>query len=364
MSKKYFRSTYSPWTYELALTNQNTKCGIPKRYLNLAKEVKIGDIFINYIIGISRFVGLYEISSKAHISEENLYYQNDPYPLQFDIKNFILLPLEHTVPIFESAIWDSLSITKGLERSNKKWSGSFMGSFARLKDIDGQLLENILLQQQSNPVAYPLSKTEDVKYKWHISKQPFDKNCHSVDEKDDNETEEIPIEETKEKTYYKSSEIQALISNIGFMLGFHIWLPPHDRNTIKTLSTVPETSFLEEMPYDISSVAKQIDVLWVDGRSIIRAFEVEDTTSIYSGILRMSDLVEENPNIRTSLHIVAPLERKEKVFKELSRPTFIKLQSLCSYISYETIEQLSKNEDLEYLKESIIDKYSEYPEYI
>jgi hypothetical protein len=34
-----------------------------------------------------------------------------------------------------------------------------------------------------------------------------------------------------------------------------------------------------------------IDVLWLDGNSIEAAFEIEGTTSIYSGILRMSDLL-------------------------------------------------------------------------
>jgi hypothetical protein len=36
---------------------------------------------------------------------------------------------------------------------------------------------------------------------------------------------------------------------------------------------------------------ERIDVLWLKGRSIKRAFEVEHTTSIYSGILRMADLL-------------------------------------------------------------------------
>ena len=34
-----------------------------------------------------------------------------------------------------------------------------------------------------------------------------------------------------------------------------------------------------------------IDVLWLDGNAIVAAFEIESTTSIYSGLLRMSDLL-------------------------------------------------------------------------
>ena len=52
------------------------------------------------------------------------------------------------------------------------------------------------------------------------------------------------------------------------------------------------------------------------------AFEVEHTTAIYSGLLRMSDLVSMQPNIKIDLFMVAPDERREKVAYEITRPTF------------------------------------------
>jgi len=51
-----------------------------------------------------------------------------------------------------------------------------------------------------------------------------------------------------------------------------------------------------------------------------RAFEVEHTTAIYSGILRMADLLALQPNMDIRLHIVAPEARKQKVFDEIRRP--------------------------------------------
>jgi hypothetical protein len=38
----------------------------------------------------------------------------------------------------------------------------------------------------------------------------------------------------------------------------------------------------------------------------VRAFEVEHTTAIYSGLLRMADLLSLVPNMDIKLHIVAP----------------------------------------------------------
>jgi hypothetical protein len=74
------------------------------------------------------------------------------------------------------------------------------------------------------------------------------------------------------------------------------------------------------------------------------AFEIETTTSIYSGLLRMSDLLAEVPAIKIDLFIVAPKERQEKVMGELARPTFSKLglSEYCRFIASEELEALSK----------------------
>ena len=46
-------------------------------------------------------------------------------------------------------------------------------------------------------------------------------------------------------------------------------------------------------------------------QSIVKAFEVGHTTAIYSGLLRMSDLLSLLPNFNINLHIVAPEEKRE-----------------------------------------------------
>src|ERR1700719_1772110 len=56
--------------------------------------------------------------------------------------------------------------------------------------------------------------------------------------------------------------------------------------------------------------------------SIKSAFEIDHSTSVYSGILRLSDLRAEAPNSNYPLFIVASEDRRRKVFEELRRPTF------------------------------------------
>ena len=89
---------------------------------------------------------------------------------------------------------------------------------------------------------------------------------------------------------------------------------------------------MEVLPlgYDATTTKtiEQIDVLWLRRRSIARAFEVEHTTSIYSGLLRMADLVALQPDINVKLHIVASVDRQAKVLQEINRPVFAMLDAV------------------------------------
>jgi hypothetical protein len=108
-----------------------------------------------------------------------------------------------------------------------------------------------------------------------------------------------------------------------------------------------------------------IDVLWLKGNAIVAAFEIESTTSIYSGLLRMADLLAMQPNINIPLYLVAPDERRGKVMEEVDRPTFRRLDpplaEVCSYISFKSLrEGISKAQGLiKYLKPDFLEELSE-----
>lgn len=64
-------------------------------------------------------------------------------------------------------------------------------------------------------------------------------------------------------------------------------------------------------------------MVWLSGdNQITAAFEVKCTTSIYSDLLRMADLVALVPNFNFPLYVVVPQSRVEKIKKELSRLSF------------------------------------------
>jgi hypothetical protein len=166
----------------------------------------------------------------------------------------------------------------------------------------------------------------------------------------------------------ESLQMQAILADIGSKMGFQIWLPPSDRGRVLTKWTPKTDILLEELPVTFNSTTmktiEQIDVLWLKRSEIVRAFEVEHTTSIYSGILRMADLLAMQPNITIKLHIVAPTSRRDKVFQEIGRPVFAALggralSEICTFLSYESLTDLHEQKFLERLSDKVLEDYED-----
>jgi hypothetical protein len=169
----------------------------------------------------------------------------------------------------------------------------------------------------------------------------------------------------------ESHRIQACLGEIGAKMKFQVWIPRADRARVLECSPNLGSALLDTLPLNYIDVTlktiEQIDVIWIKRQSIVRAFEVEHTTAVYSGLLRMADLLSLQPDINIRLHIVAPDEKQEKVMREIRRPTFRNLekgplQQRCSFISYSSVLGLQQIQHLEYMTDDVLKKYEEFAE--
>lgn len=153
-------------------------------------------------------------------------------------------------------------------------------------------------------------------------------------------------------------------------MGLDVWAARNDRNRQFDGNRFTDLSRLKsELPLQFDEAANKtielIDVLWLKGNAIIAAFEIESTTLIYSGLLRMSDLISMQPNLNIPLYLVAPSERWEKVITEANRPTFSRLSppmsEMCRYISFTALQQeIGKIASIvRYLKPEFLEEISE-----
>jgi type II restriction enzyme len=80
-----------------------------------------------------------------------------------------------------------------------------------------------------------------------------------------------------------------------------------------------------------------IDVLWIDeANQSVAAFEVEHTTSIYSGIVRMLDLALSGDSLHATAGLFwSHLTREGDVRAQLQRPAFSRIGDLdIAYLPY------------------------------
>ena len=146
------------------------------------------------------------------------------------------------------------------------------------------------------------------------------------------------------------TQVQAWLRDLGLALGYKVWVAANDRGRAYN-GTMLGTGCLDRLPPSIEDAAgaesiRLIDILWIEAASscVIAAFEVEHTTSIYSGIVRMLDLALSGDLHATGgLFLVAPDGREVEVRNQLPRPAFSRVADL--KVRFLPYGELERNKD-------------------
>ncbi len=172
------------------------------------------------------------------------------------------------------------------------------------------------------------------------------------------------------------TRIEWRLLNLGSAMGYDVWIARDDRNRTfegQRLRDIPR--MLADFPIqpwhpEASEIAGRIDAVWLKNGQVTHAFEVENTTTIYSGLLRMCDLVSLVSNLDVRLFVVAPEKRRAAVCDEMNRPTFRErtppLTHRCKLIVFEALEDRLERigKDIRHLNDSFLGDLSESCEII
>lgn len=365
----YFTNLFSPETYEAFSQSDQSVSGFRSTQQNAADRIQVGDRFICYMTRLSRWVGVLEVTEGWYRDDTSIFYpDDDPFVIRFKVKPLVWLEKEKAIPIREDELWNNLSFTKDHDKNSSRWTGKVRQSLNPLDEADGQLLERLIRNQAAGGKTYEIDEREYERLTTHKIRRVD--RVVSVSVPQDPKIEIADVIQAQPEVR-ESIKIQSLLASIGARMGMRIWLPRNDRSAVLSEWGDETHPLLDVLPlnYDETTLRtiENIDVLWLKGRSIVRAFEVEHTTSIYSGILRMADLLALQPNLDIRAHIVAPYSRREKVFQEIRRPVFSLLEKgplseSCTYLSYDSVEELSQQRHLAYLSDSVLNEYAEEAE--
>jgi len=139
--------------------------------------------------------------------------------------------------------------------------------------------------------------------------------------------------------------MQWLLLKMGRQAGETVWAPRNDQQRITAEYKFQD--FAETFAAGLNTQVKyveNIDVVWKEEFRIDAAFEIENSTSIYSGLLRFADLTMVAPNTVYPMFIVAPGERRNRVREQLARPSFrhLGIHEKVRYLSYEKVNEIEE----------------------
>jgi hypothetical protein len=359
--RSYWLDLFTGVTWEEFLRAGANVSGFRESKWTTVQRIKPGDYLLCYMIGVSRFIGALEVTSAAFKSDERIW-KDQLFPCRVKVKSIVELTPEIAVPVH--SFRETLTcFTKPTDP--RAWGAYFRGSPAKWSSADGEAVLKALFDAKANPTVRPVDKKK-------LAKRPpvfVSRDDTLVTVPDATETEAVR-DATLSGEVTAHTRIQAELLRLGSEMGFEVWVARNDRSRLfegKRLDAFPNSRAALPLQFDDATnrTIELIDVLWLKGNAIVAAFEIESTTSIYSGLLRMADLIAMQPNLSIPLYLVAPEEKRDKVIAEINRPNFARLDpplsEICRFISFgELSTKISDVKDyVRFLRPEFLDELSE-----
>lgn len=181
---------------------------------------------------------------------------------------------------------------------------------------------------------------------------------------------EIDVEEFDINIKRRHAQIQIALYFIGKQLGFRTWVAQNDKGILYqnkkfgefdgVISKLDEELLIKSHS-DAIKAALLIDCIWFkNGRLMPAVMEVEHTTGVTSGLVRMKNFFDRFPPFPTRYVIVASDEDRNKVINEANKPQFKDLKTkFFPYSAVEELYALCQKRNLKGVTEEFLDCYME-----
>jgi len=363
----YWLNLFTGTTWKEFQTAGSQVTGFRQHNWKRAANIRPGDIFLCYLVGVKHWVGLLEVKGERYKDDSHIY-EEEVFPVRFPVKPLVLLPPEYGVPM--ESLAGKLTFYPQ-DATSSQWTGYVRSSPTKYKSEDGEVIAAAIREAKANPVEQPVDPKQLTRSSnlYKLKARAGDEEIEAVISVPTAE-EEAGEDEPLEADAPTHTEIQWRLLDLGAQLGLKVWAPKSDRNKAwgpKRVGDVP--NLLQALPNQFdkgtNTTIENIDVLWLDDQTIAAAFEVEHTTSIYSGLLRMSDLTTMQPNLDLKFYLVAPDERHGKFKREVARATFAyrkkPLHTICRFLPYSKLcARLEEAKNvLRYLRPEFLDEIAE-----
>ena len=175
-------------------------------------------------------------------------------------------------------------------------------------------------------------------------REAWERDLASIRELSAKESKDLKAAREGDRTH---TEVQGWLRDLGKGLGFDVWVATNDRGRPFGSGKLSD-GCVSDLPPAVGAIdggdaVRLIDVLWLGAgtEQVAAAFEVEHSTSIYSGLVRLLDLaMGMGGTIAPHMFLVAPDAREEEVRAQLLRPAFRNVSKLSvRFLPYSALEQ-------------------------
>jgi hypothetical protein len=302
--------------------------------IGMFERVEPGDVFLCYCKKpAQRWVGALRVTGKAFQSEEPVWGITETgdarYPWRFPTEPIVALDPPRGIPVADTV--PELGFLSRL----KKWGVYLQRSLNRVPDEDGdKLLAMLQKPRQPIPIDEPKRRRRpSLRVVRDDSPELTLLEAQALAAAP--ATELVEEEATEPRTH---TEIQAKLRDIGFAEGYDVWVA--DRGVLWEDGQLGDgclTDLPVIAPERTRAVMRMIDVIWFrkGTGNPVRFFEIEHTTSVYSGLLRFNDVMVDFP-IPQAFIVGDGDKTKAKFEREITRRTFeySGLQDVTQFLLY------------------------------
>lgn len=297
------------------------------------------DVLLCYCKGpAARWVGALRVTGEAFIGDEPIWGLDEHgqvrFPWRFPAEPIVTLDPQRGVPGPEAAA--QLAILSRL----KQWGVYLQRSLNAVPEEDGdRLLEMLRQPREAVPIAVPKRRTRRAR-PHTLDPEPGHLEAQAAALP---RAVPTPEEEQPEAASRTHTEIQAKLRDIGVFEGFDVWVA--DRGTMWNGEPLG-TGCLLDLPVVAAErtrvVMKNIDIIWFrrGAGHPVRFFEIEHSTTVYSGLLRFNDVMIDFPI--PEAFVVGDGEKTQRKFeREIARRTFEHsgLIDVTRFLLYEKVRQ-------------------------
>jgi hypothetical protein len=302
------------------------------------ERVESGDILLCYCKGPAvRWVGALKVTGEVFRSEEPVWGLTEDgsarYPWRFPTEPVVALDPAQGLPGAEAAQLPFLARLK-------QWGTFLQRSLNSVPEEDGaRLVEMLREPRQATPIVVPQKRRPKKAEAAANAPEPG----HLEAQAQPVQLTAIPNEEEPPSESRVHTEIQGKLRDIGMFEGYDVWVA--DRSLMFEGEPLG-TGCLTELPLVAADrtreVMKNIDVIRFRRGTghPVRFFEIEHSTSVYSGLLRFNDVMIDFPI--TEAFIVGDGDKTQRKFdREITRRTFehSDLINVTMFLLYDKVRQ-------------------------